>query len=425
MKKKFLFMLFIILLLSGCNSKKIEPQIEGIIENDSNKLISIHYPITNIKELDQKTKEYILNKKEQFQKDFSHDISLKGTPELNIDYEYTIIGNRFYNILFTVFIDSPFLAHPQNEVQTFTYDSTKKQFLNLEDIAVLNLENIKESLLKEYKDCIFIDKLDYIISKENLKNIKFTFTKDSISLYFNPYEIASSSCNIIKFDILSPNFKIEIENEEESNHTFIYKPVSKNLSIWKPTIALTFDDGPSKYTKKIVELLNQYGGNATFFILGNKVKNYKETLEYVLMSGNELGNHSYNHKELTKLNIDDLHNQIDMTNKLVKDVLNYDIQFLRPTYGSISNKLKKNINMEIVLWNVDTYDWKLRNAKKIADKALKDIKDGKIVLMHDIYETTYEALKIILPELEKQGYQVVTVSELKEIQVLRNESKQK
>ena len=113
-----------------------------------------------------------------------------------------------------------------------------------------------------------------------------------------------------------------------------------------------------------------------------------------------------------------------MTNQVVKDTLNYDIKLLRPTYGSITKNLQKKIEMDIILWNVDTYDWKLRNAKKIADKTLTDIKDGKVVLMHDIYETTYESLKIILPELEKQGYQIVTVSELKEIERLRNESKE-
>ena len=77
--------------------------------------------------------------------------------------------------------------------------------------------------------------------------------------------------------------------------------------------------------------------------------------------------------------------------------------------------------MEIVLWNVDTEDWKFRNSKTIYEKALHDIKDGKIILMHDIYKSTLDALKLILPELKKQGYQIVTVSELKEIQAKRNE----
>ena len=110
-----------------------------------------------------------------------------------------------------------------------------------------------------------------------------------------------------------------------------------------------------------------------------------------------------------------------MTNEVVKKTLGYDIRLFRPTYGATSNSLKSNINMEIVLWNVDTEDWKLRNSKKIYEKALHDIKDGKIILMHDIYKSTLESLKLLLPELKKQGYQIVTVSELKEIQAKRNE----
>ena len=421
MKKKFLFLFLITCLFVGCHSKMKEPFIEGIIENSPR--IGIHYPVTNIKELDEKTKEYILNIKKKFTHEFANHFSLKGIPELNIDYEYTVIGNRYYNILFAVFIDSPTLAHPINEIKTFVYDSVEKKFLTVEDISSLNIGKIKEELLTNYKDCILLTELNNTITKENLQNIKFTFTNDFVTLYFNPYEITSGNCNIIKLKIPHSNLKIEIE-KEEINHTFDYKPVYKNLSITKPTIALTFDDGPSKYTKQIVELVNKYNARATFFILGNKVKNYEETLKYVLSNGNELGNHSYNHKDLTKLSKEDLYNQIDMTNQVVKDTLNYDIKLLRPTYGSITKNLQKKIEMDIILWNVDTYDWKLRNAKKIADKTLTDIKDGKVVLMHDIYETTYESLKIILPELEKQGYQIVTVSELKEIERLRNESKE-
>lgn len=419
--QKIVLLLIICLLLTGCKNKTREFQVKGIIEENHNDIVGIHYPITGIKILDKQIEQYIFNTKKTFDKQVPKELSLKLPSELNIDYEYWKVGDNYHNIVLTTFINSPNLAHPISEVKTFVYDSLKNKFLVLSDIAHLNVSIIKRGLLDKYKDCIFIEKLEAVFSQ--MEGLKFTFTKDAITLYFNPYEIASSSCGIIKYEFPYSDFKIPIELKENTTKTFEYHPTIKKLSIERPTIALTFDDGPSKYTKEIVKLLEKYETNATFFVLGNKVKNYNETLQFVLEHGNEIGNHSYNHKQLTRLSLNELKEQVEKTNNIVKDTLNYDIRLLRPTYGAINDTLKNNINMEIVLWNVDTLDWKLKNSKVIAKKALSDIKDGKIVLMHDIYKSTLGALKIILPELHKQGYQIVTVSELKEIQKLRNEAK--
>lgn len=419
--KKQVLLLLIVFLFTGCNSKKREFQVKGIIEENQNDVVGIHYPLTGIKNLDQEIEQYIFDTKKSFQKQIPKKISLKLSSELNIDYEYWCIGNRYHNIVLTTFINSPSLAHPVSEIKTFVYDSHAEQFLTLPQIADMNEATIKTNLLKQHQDCIITNLLDSILS--NSQNLKFTFQNDSITLYFSPYEIATGSCGIITYQIPYSNFKIPIELKETTKKTFEYHPTIKKLATKKPTIALTFDDGPSKYTKEIVELLERYNANATFFVLGNKVKNYNETLQSVLSHGNEIGNHSYNHKQLTRLSKYELKKQVEMTNKLVKDTLNYDIHLLRPTYGAVTDKLRNEIDMEIVLWNVDTLDWKLKNGKAISKKALKDIKDGKVVLMHDIYKSTLEALKIILPELQKQGYQIVTVSELKEIQKLRDEAK--
>lgn len=406
-----------ILLFCGCE-KPSKLVIEGVIEESTTEIISIHYPKTGISKLDQKINTYISNVRIELSLYIKKNVYTNDIPELNIDYEYKVIGNRYSNVVLTTFFTSPLLAHPKNEVQTFVYDKKEHTFLNLSDIVTLNPGKIKMELLKQFQDCISVSKLEEAFN--NLNSLKFTFTGKSITLYFNPYEIADGNCGIIKYEFPNNQFKISIEKETIEKMSS-YHPPKKELSIYKPTIALTFDDGPSKYTKDVVQLLNKYDANATFFILGNKVENYHDTLMYVLESGNELGNHSYNHKKLTRLSKEELHSQIDMTNEIVKKTLDYDIRLFRPTYGATSNQLKSNLNMEIVLWNVDTRDWQLRNSKKIYAKALHDIKDGKIILMHDIYKSTLDALELILPELKKQGYQIVTVSELKEIQAKRHE----
>lgn len=409
----------LLILITGCQKSKKEFSIEGIIEENETEMIGIHYPLTGIKKLDQQIEKYVFDTKKTFNKQVPKEISLRHS-ELNIDYKYWTIGDRYHNIVLTTFMTTFHLAHPIHDIKTFVYDAKNNQFLKLTDIANIKKSNLKQQFIHLYKDSIIINQLETALEQSN---IKFTFKENQITLYFNPFEIASGSVGIIEYQFPYEQFKIEMKKKERTKNTFNYHPINKKLSITKPTIALTFDDGPSKYTKEIVELLNKYNASATFFILGNKVENYHETLEFVLKNGNELGNHSYNHKQLTRLSEKDLNSQIDATNKIVKQTLNYDIQLLRPTYGAITSQLRKKINMDIVLWNVDTKDWKLKNSEKIAKKALSDIKDGKTVLMHDIYKTTVGALKIILPELKKQGYQIVTVSELKEIEKLRSESK--
>lgn len=425
MKKIVLILLISIFLLCSCTPSKKEFSIEGIIEESRNGIIGIHYPKTGIQSLDKEIESYIFKTKENFENEYTKYLTLKETAELNIDYEYFEIQNRYYNVALITFKNAPTLTHEIYEVKTFVYDKKTDRFITLNELANFNFDTIKMEVIKKYKTCILTNQLENTLSNGSIQKLKFLFTSKSVILYFNPGEIADYSCGIIKYEFPVTNFKIDIEPENIVKKTFHYHPNSKELSAHKPTIALTFDDGPSKYTKQIVELLNKYEANATFFILGNKVKNYEETLKFLLESGNEIGNHSYNHKKLSTLSKEELQNQIEQTNKVVKETLDYDIKFLRPTYGAIGKNLRKNINMEIVLWNVDTTDWKLKNSKAIANKTLHDIKDEKVILMHDIYKSTVDALKIILPELKKQGYQIVTVSELKEIQKIRNETKSK
>lgn len=94
---------------------------------------------------------------------------------------------------------------------------------------------------------------------------------------------------------------------------------------------------------------------------------------------------------------------------------------MRPTYGSINNRLRNNIDLDIVLWSVDTMDWKYKSIDKIVSRATKNVKDLDIILMHDTYKRTVEAVKKIIPILKKQGFQFVTISELNEVKALRQQ----
>ena len=194
------------------------------------------------------------------------------------------------------------------------------------------------------------------------------------------------------------------------------------LDIDKKTVALTFDDGPSEYTNDILDILEKYDSSATFFVIGNKVLYFKETIMNIILKGNEIGNHTYSHPWLTHLSVNETIIELSKTNDLIFDITGKKPSLFRPSYGDINIKVKKAIDMDIIMWNNDSKDWRYKSSKTIAARVIRNINDGDIIIMHDIYKRSYEALKIIIPKLQEMGYQIVSVSELKEIQRLRDVS---
>jgi peptidoglycan/xylan/chitin deacetylase (PgdA/CDA1 family) len=197
----------------------------------------------------------------------------------------------------------------------------------------------------------------------------------------------------------------EEENEEESKRT---------IDPDKPMIALTFDDGPSKYTPEILDTLKNNNSSATFFVLGQEADKYKDTVKLIIEEGSEVGNHTYNHKDLTKLSDEEISNQILSTEGSIYDSSGYVSSLVRPPYGASNATLNKKISRPIIKWSVDTRDWQSRDAQKVTIHVLNTVKDGDIVLMHDIYKSTADASKIFIPKLVEMGYQLVTISELAE-----------
>lgn len=180
----------------------------------------------------------------------------------------------------------------------------------------------------------------------------------------------------------------------------------------KPMIALTFDDGPGPRTSELLNQLKKYNAHATFFMLGKNVKLYPDAVKQMLKDGNELGNHSYDHQQLTKIDGAAVKKEVDDTNQNIKNICGSPATLLRPPYGAINDTVKSNVGMPMILWNVDTLDWKTRNTQSTIDSVMKNLKDGDIVLMHDIHSQTIDAALELIPKLEEEGYQLVTVSEM-------------
>lgn len=182
----------------------------------------------------------------------------------------------------------------------------------------------------------------------------------------------------------------------------------------KPMVALTFDDGPGKRTEELLDVLEQNGAHATFFMVGPNVKRYPETVKRIYETGNELGNHSTNHPQLTKLSPEKIQKEMNETNEAVKKASGVKPTVMRPPYGAINDKVKANVGLPMIMWSIDTLDWKTKNVEAIKNVTYKNVKDGDVILLHDIHNKSVDAAKEMIPELIAKGYQLVTISEMAE-----------
>lgn len=188
-------------------------------------------------------------------------------------------------------------------------------------------------------------------------------------------------------------------------------------------VALTFDDGPHpKYTTQVLDLLAKYQAKATFFIIGQNAKKNPDVILRAHQDGHELANHTYTHN--LKASIPVLQAEIEQTNELINKITNFQPVLFRPVGGEYTDEMIKAVTdngYKVVMWSwhQDTQDWKNPGVKKIVNKVLRGTKPGDVILFHDggaQRDQTVEALKEILPALQKKGYKFVTVSELMEYQ---------
>lgn len=197
--------------------------------------------------------------------------------------------------------------------------------------------------------------------------------------------------------------------------TGVYRPgvkVKSRINPNKPMVALTFDDGPGPYTERLLKCLKENNAAATFFVVGSSVERYKDTVKKAYQMGCEIGNHSWNHPQLTQLDQASLSAQIANTNRVIRSATGHNPTLLRPPYGAYNSTVASAAGMPLILWEVDTLDWKTRNVQSNIQAVMSNVKDGAIILMHDIHLPTVIAAETIIPQLKKKGYQLVTVSEL-------------
>lgn len=183
----------------------------------------------------------------------------------------------------------------------------------------------------------------------------------------------------------------------------------------RPQIALTFDDGPSRATNRVLDVLEKTGAKATFFVVGERVADYGPELRRAAAGGFQIGNHTWHHEYISKIPEAELRDVLVRTNDAIREACGVTPTVMRPPGAFWSDDalaVLGDMGLPAIFWSVDPRDWKTRDAQSTIDYVLDNAKEGDIVLMHDLYQPTADAAEVIVPELISRGYELVTVNEL-------------
>ena len=183
----------------------------------------------------------------------------------------------------------------------------------------------------------------------------------------------------------------------------------------KPMIVLSFDDGPSAYTERLLDILEKHGAKGTFFLVGKGISYRADTVKRMYEAGHDVGTHTWSHPELTRLTRDEIISEITMANEKLNQITGGHSYLVRPPYGSYNDEVRAigaELGVAYVNWSVDTLDWRIKNAEQLHDKIISSARSGTIILCHDIHKTTVDAMETVIPTLISEGYQLVTFTEM-------------
>ena len=436
-----MFLCGVLLFFCGCSSKKTPEKVEidilneylnninkfettsrefgttsSLIQMETGMSVCIFYPNTGYVFLDEEIANWIegLSKK--------YITEMKGktdeTSELSVNYNSYLVGESVVSIKMEGTYFSSYMAHPIDIIKTFNADIKKCEFMGIKDI-------ISDNQYKYFEELAILKADVENVDEHFFDNLVITKTGIEIILKCGDYFPMSegSKSVVLKYDeiegllVKSFDYKTNKAEAVDGDISIIKETKETEIDPSAPMLALTFDDGPSANTERILDVLNQYGGKATFFVLGNRVNVRKNTMIRIVNEGHEIGNHSWSHRQLTHLTSQEIKDQIMMTRAKIYEVTGKDCLIVRPPYGLCNDVVKeigKNLGVTFVNWSVDTLDWKTKDAQAIYNEVMKSVSDGAIILCHDLYKTTVEAIETVVPKLIDDGYQLVTVSKLLE-----------
>ena len=286
----------------------------------------------------------------------------------------------------------------------FTLDQLFSDTGKAKDLLLKELTSfLQDKKLEKEK----IDQLVKGFSDQDLSAWNFDY-KDSQTILYpsqaveNVDEIALPVSSF--FEVIQSSYLLDKDAE-------LYKAYYEKKN--RKVVALTFDDGPNPATtNQALDTLSKYGIKATFFVLGKNVSGNEEILKRMKSDGHVIGNHSWSHPVLSKLSLDEAKKQITDTEDALTKVLGSSSKLMRPPYGAITDDIRNSLDLSFIMWDVDSLDWKSKNEAAILTEIQRQVKNGSIILMHDIHAETVHALPKVIDYLKGQGYDFVTVPEM-------------
>lgn len=213
--------------------------------------------------------------------------------------------------------------------------------------------------------------------------------------------------------LLNITKSITKEEEKEEQQQVVQADAGSEMIEKDVEIAFTFDDGPHPvWTEKLLDGLKERGIRATFFVIGQSAEEHPELIQRMLEDGNQVGNHTYSHVQLTACKTDQALEEIQKTQEVIYDATGFQPRYIRPPFGSWNEVLQDKTNLQSVLWDVDPYDWKVQNTDIIVQRILEQTEDGSIILLHDVYEESVEAALKVADIFLERGYRFCTVDEI-------------
>ena len=286
----------------------------------------------------------------------------------------------------------------------FTLDQLFSDTGKAKDLLLKELTSfLQDKKLEKEK----IDQLVKGFSDQDLSAWNFDY-KDSQTILYpsqaveNVDEIALPVSSF--FEVIQSSYLLDKDAE-------LYKAYYEKKN--RKVVALTFDDGPNPATtNQALDTLSKYGIKATFFVLGKNVSGNEEILKRMKADGHVIGNHSWSHPVLSKLSLDEAKKQITDTEDALTKVLGSSSKLMRPPYGAITDDIRNSLDLSFIMWDVDSLDWKNKNEASILTEIQREVKNGSIILMHDIHAETVHALPKVIDYLKGQGYDFVTIPDL-------------
>ena len=406
-----------------------------VTRDNKREKVSIEYPITENEKINRLISESI----DKIDRDFQNTVLLatvfdKPMTE-TIGYQVTHNTSEALSIVVNIKQDMNG-AHPASMTQFWTFDKKSGEVVGLADFTEQS-DEAAEAIISAAKNSISqiikqrqqpeID-LNEIINKEALSNFIITNNGNSLAWPLGQASLLPSSYGELTITVPISSVSKYLQNPTARKLVNIPKPPEPKPepapapaaptpapTTGNKVIALTFDDGPGPYTAHLLDILDQYGAKATFFLIGSKVSGQASVVRSIQARGHQLGNHSWSHPELPKLSVDQIAGEIDRTNEAIRQATGVKPSILRPPYGAVNGVVLEQLrlrNMSSILWSVDTRDWADRNSQIVCSRAVAGARPGAVILMHDIHQTSVNAVPCILSSLKQQGYSFVTIQRL-------------